>query len=354
MRAKPLVVYLLIAVLVGACAGPGATVAPTATLETSPSEPASTSPTPQPSPSIVGQLKVGFPSTPDAGDTPMLLAFERLNRAGWEIEPVFFAQPEAAFAALASGQVQVGVGAVSSALAAIQSGGQFRIIAEQEGIPWSVVAVEGINRCDDLVGKRFALHSPGGTTTTYANYWISENCSPEAQKGIKPIYIAGSENRAAALLAGQIDATLLTSQDIALLNEKAPGKFHSLVNFGESSSLAQVNSSVIAANTSYLASYGDVLAEFLKAIMQAYRDADADPSVLRPIAQANNISWTDAVEASVRLELENGTLDRGLEITPESINFTIQFFSKYGDLRPGLTVDGVADFTVLQAVSASG
>ena len=337
------VVALIGAIAVTACGGAAAppTAPPGASGAGSPSAAGSAAAT--------GPVEVGFPSTPDAADTLMLLAFERLNEQGWDVQPVFFAQPEAAFGALATGEIQIGVGAVSSALAAQQAGGNFKIIAEQEGIPWSIVVAAGIDTCDDLVGKRFALHSTGGTTTTYANYWIGEECSPESKDRIEPIYIPGSENRAAALLSGQIDASLLTAQDIALLEEQAPGKFRALANFGESSSLAKLNSSVIAAHGGFLSQNQPRLVELLRALRTAYSDAQADPSILAPVAETYNVQWTEAVQEAVRLELESGTLDPQLLITPESVDFTIQFFQQYGEVQPGLSSAAVADFGPIQA-----
>lgn len=343
-----------VALAFAACSG-GATPSPSPTPTAPPASTApAASPSPAPSPTpVTGSIGIGYPSNADSGDTPSILALNRLNDAGWTIKPTFFAQPETDFAAVAKGDIQIALGSTSAAFAAIQAGGKFHIIAKQEGVAWYVIAVNDIKTCDDIVGKRWALHSPAGTTTAYAAFWIASNCSADAQSKIKPIYIPGSENREAALQAGQIDATLLDSETWADLQTKMPGKFHALADLAADPVMGGLIGSVISVNDDYWNQHPEVVVAYLKALMKAYADAKADPTILDAAAASQNVQWSDTVRAGVALELQSGSLDPALAITPDSINLSLQFFTKYGSMQPGLTVDQVANFDPLKQASGS-
>ncbi len=302
---------------------------------------------------VTGSIGIGYPSEADSGDTPSILAINRLNQAGWTIKPTFFAQPETDFAAVSKGDIQIAIGSTSAALAAIQAGGKFHVIGTQEGVAWSVVGTNDVTKCDDLVGKRWALHSPAGVTTGYATFWIQNNCSADSQSKIEPVYIPGSENREAALFAGQIDATLLDAGTWADLNAKAPGKFHVIADLAADPTLKQLNSSIISVNDDYWSQHPEVVVAYLKALSQAYADAKADPTILDAAAASQNVQWNDTVRQGVVGEFSSGALDPTLSITPESMNLNLQFYTKYSSLKPGLTVDQVANFDALQQASGS-
>jgi ABC-type nitrate/sulfonate/bicarbonate transport system substrate-binding protein len=301
------------------------------------------------------EFKVGFPTTPDFDDLMTVAAVDRLNQQGWNVEPVFFNDPETAFAALARDDTQIGFGAAAAALEAIQSGASIKFTAQQQGgAGWAVVAREGINACDDLADVRFALNSTGGATTSYAQFWISEECSPEAAEQIEPIYIPGSENRAAALTSGQIDATLLTPGDIAALETQAPGEFHVVVDFGQTD-LGLLNSSVIAVNESFLTDNRDTVVEFLTTAIEVYREAAEDPGILQPYAEEQQVAWNDNVAEALAGQFERGEFDTELTINDETVSFTIGFFTEYGDLDAGLEAAQIMDAEPrLEAVEQAG
>src|SRR3954468_5203336 len=217
---------------------------------------------------VTATIAVGYPSDADAGDTPSILAINRLNEQGWQVTPTFFDKPETDFAALAADQIQIGIGSTSAALLAQAAGAKYHIIGTQEGIAWLVVGKTEINSCDDLNGKRWALHSPAGVTTGYANFWVKANCSPDVQAALQPQFIQGSDNREAALLADQIDATLLDVGTFADIQQKAPGKFHAIADLAQDPGLAGVSSSIVAVNDDYWAQTPQVVVAFLKGMMQ--------------------------------------------------------------------------------------
>jgi ABC-type nitrate/sulfonate/bicarbonate transport system substrate-binding protein len=333
-----------------ACSGT-ATPTPTTAATGTPGAGATATPAPSATP-VTATLNFGFATAADPSHLPTLLGIQEMNAAGWKISPTFFDTPETDIAALASGQVPIAVGAPVSMLTAIQAGAKIHIIAAEQGTAWDVVAVNAIAKCDDLVGKVWALNSAGGATTSYANYWLQNNCSADSQSKIKPIYISGSETRAAAMIAGRVDATLLTPFDIVNLNAQAAGKFHTVADFGSDPSLKNYKSSVFGVNDDFAAAHPDVVVAFLKGMIKAYGDASKDVTVLGPAAQANNLTFDTGTQQALGLMFSGGVYDTGLALTDSSVSFIVQFSQKYGALNPGLTTSQVANFTFLQQASA--
>jgi ABC-type nitrate/sulfonate/bicarbonate transport system substrate-binding protein len=293
------------------------------------------------------EVSVGFPTAADYDDLMTLMSIKRLAAKGVKIKPVFFKDPETAFAAASRGDVQLTFGAATSALQAIGTGAKLKIIGQQQGgAPWAIVGRNGINSCDDLVGKRFALNSPGGTTTGYSKFWIGEQCSPDAQKKVRPIYIPDSGSRAAALVAGQIDATILTPSDIQSVDAKAAGKFHTVVDFAQTD-LKQLNSSMIAVNQSYLNGNRDAVVRFMATEIKAYNDAKSDPTVLQPLATGQQLDWSDQIAQAIEGQFQKDQFTTDLKVTPETLAFTIKFFSQYGDVDASMDPASFADYSVV-------
>lgn len=353
---RPVLALMLTAVLtVAACSGAAPSASAPAVSAPAASAPAASGgqSAAASATAVTASLAVGYPSQADAGDTPSILAINTLNSQGWTIKPTFFAQPETDFAAVAKGDIQIGIGSASAALLAIQAGGKFHIIGTQEGVAWLVVGTDAVQSCADLAGKRWALHSPAGVTTGYANFWIQNNCAADVQEKIKPVFIPGSENREAALLAGQIDATLLDSETFADLNAKAANKFHVIGDLSKDPTMKALTSSVISVNDDYWSQHPEVVVAFLKGMQDAYAAAKADLTKLDAAAASQNVQWNDTIRTGVGQEFDSGALDPTLAITPEGMNLNLQFYTKYSNLKPGLTVEQAANFDALKQASGS-
>lgn len=347
------VLALCLTAVLGAAACGGAATSPSAATPSAVAATAaagSVAPAPSASP-VTATIGIGFPTAADASHLPTLLAIDEMNAAGWKITPTFFSAPEVDAAAVASGQVEFAIGAPPSLFSAIQAGAKIHIIAAELGTAWDVVTSTDITNCDGLVDKRWALNSPGGATTSYANYWLQSNCSADSQAKIKPIYIPGSQNREAAMVAGQIDATLLTPFDIVNIDAAAPGKFHTLADFASDPSLKNYKSAIFAVNDDFAAAHPEVVVAFLKGLLKANADAASDPTLLTKPAQEQNITYDAAAQAAIALMIKGGVYDPTLALTDESVSFMVQFSQKYGNLNPGLTTEQVADFTFLQQAS---
>lgn len=337
---------------VAACSG-SATPAPTAVPTAAGASVApgsSATPAAAASP-VTATITLGFPTALDTSHLPTYVAVDEMNKAGWHITMTGFSAPEVMTAANGSGQIEFGVGATTAALTAIQAGAKMHIIATEQHTAWDIVSTTAITKCDDLATARWGLNSPGGATTSYANYWIQGNCSAASQAAIKPLYISGSGTRAAAMVAGQLDASLETPLDFVTIDSQAPGKFHVLVDFGKDPGLAQYLTNTVSVNDAYAAAHPDVVVAFLKGLMQGYKDAQSNPALMAAAAAEHQITYTDATKAAALAEFASGVYDPTLAMNDASVNFTLQFSVKYGGLKLGLTSAQVANTTFLQQAS---
>jgi ABC-type nitrate/sulfonate/bicarbonate transport system substrate-binding protein len=165
-------------------------------------------------------IRVGYSSDKDLGDIPSLMAHERLSKQGYQIEPTFYASPDLAMAAAAEGKTDIIYGGPKTMWLAADKGAPLTLIGEQNASTLLVEVVDSIQTCADLADKPFGIHSEAATTTSMLKRYLQDNCP-----GTQPqfIVVAGSDNRAAGLLAGQLQAAVLEVADAVQLELKTPG-----------------------------------------------------------------------------------------------------------------------------------
>lgn len=325
---------------------PAPTAAPVAKAAEKPTDKPAASPVELKIPRPTGNLavKLGDTAALTFSDLGWALTADRLNKEGWKLERISFAQTELSVEALAKGDVQLTNVASNLVMAAIQKGARIAMVADAQANEWVVVARSELKSCADLTGKRVAYHSEGAVSTTMLKVWVEETC-----KGT-PNYlvIAGSENRAVALMNNQIDATPLKMSDWVRINLQQPGKFHLLTSFAEG--LADLSSEPYAINLDWLSRNREVATALMAEILKTHRVVDANPKLLEEAAprlleeKIEERALPEVVRAyqAINIYPVNGGL------TPKKVEGTIRFFSGRGGVQPGLSVDQVANFSVLE------
>lgn len=300
---------------------------------------------PAETPPAAMQVSVAYPSIADFQDLPSLMALDGLAEDGYTIIPTFFAQPELAVEALASGEADFAFGSSRTYWAGIQQGGRLTTLMEEASNGWSIVGLTEIAECADIDGRRLAFHSEGSVAKAMTDAYILQNC-PQIAPEI--LVIPGSENRAAAMLAGQIDVTPLEPADVVQLLAKAPDRFHVVVDFA--ASLPDLMTSGVYVHLDYAAEHPHAVQDFLTALLDVHRRLAADPEVL--LEEATSRLGIDAAMAPAILEahLRIDSWDVNGGLTREGVAYSLDFYMQNGSLEPGLTVDDVADLTYLTAV----
>ena len=279
-------------------------------------------------------VRVAFPSSLDIDDVAALLAFEKMQDEGFAVAPTFYAQGELAAAAVAGGQADFGVGASTVWLSAIQAGEPLVGIMEQTANGWSVMGILDVTSCEEIGGMRTAIHSEGSVSTAMLRAYIDENCP-----GTEPNYlvIPGSENRAAALMAGEIDVTPSELIDSIRVMELRPGEFHRIANLAVD--LPGLKTGGYWVRTDFAEGNPEAMSSFIRNVLEIHRRINDEPEwfveqVPRFLEMEDeDIALLPAIVDAL-LAIDNYPVNGGL--TLESGQFTIDFFTNSGRLDSGL------------------
>ncbi len=330
-----------------ACAPPAAPTptSPPVSKPTAAPPPAAptTAPSPKPEAKAPATLRVAYPSQADFEDVPSLIAAERLSARGYKVETTFFAQPELAIEAITRGSADIGNGSARTYLKAIQKGAPIKVIAEQAGNSWSILAVRSIRACADLDGKRLAIHSEGAVSTAMLRAYLQKQC-PQAKPNM--VIIPGSENRAAALLAGQIDATPAELADVVQVLAKRPDDFHVMANFAKD--VPELKATLLYASTRIIAEAPTAVQDYVETVVQVHRDINRNPKLLEEAAPKYLSIPKELLPDVVKAHMAANAFDPNGGLSSAAMEFSIKFFTETGDLDPGLTVSQATDLSFLE------
>lgn len=284
-------------------------------------------------------------STFGLSQVALLEAVDVLNSQGWSILAAELAQSELAAEGVASGQFQMSTGASNTVLLLVQGGADVKYVADRVANEWTIYAKNDITSCAELNGRTVAIHSTGAVSTAMLKDWINVNCP-----GTEPEYlvISGSQNRMAALQAGQIDASPLELADAFKLEAESPGEFRLVSSLA--TELSSLHPTTLYANGDFIREYPGSIRAIIRAMLEENRKINADTSGAY-LVQLHEKHLGEPIEVSVAqryIELgiypDNGGLD------DEGVQFTLDFFTRAGVVNPGLTAAQIADLTHLNAV----
>jgi NitT/TauT family transport system substrate-binding protein len=281
---------------------------------------------------------------PDITTVPILAAVDAVRAAGHQVEVVELAEPELAIEGLAKGDYAISAEATSPALIAIEQDAPIKIIADVVRNQWAVYGRSGIARCDDLNARPFGIFSEGAVATAMAKEWVHTDCSA----GNQPSYltIGGSDVRAQALIAGQIDATPLEISDVAALESAAGAQFVQVVDFAQR--LPDLRPQTVYANGDFVADHRDLAQAFVSALVQEHTKINVDPQYLVGLVQEYLPDDADENTAAIAQRYVDAGLFDAAGLTEHNIQGTIDFFVRAGVLEGGMTAADAADLSFLQ------
>ena len=124
---------------------------------------------------------------------------------------------------------------------------------------------------EDLDGEPILLHSRGGGTDSIANVI-------EDKVGIKfseRSYVPGSANRIVALIAGQVDATIVDLANKNRLLRQEGDKFNVLPMFD-----VDASDEALFANLDWIKEHEEEVDIFVSALLSVWRDMHEDPTMI--------------------------------------------------------------------------
>ena len=291
------------------------------------------------------RIRVAFSSIVDIGDVPSLMAHALLATQGYEVVPTFYARAQLAADALARGQADVGNGSTRTYWAAAAKGAGIATVMEQVGNGWSIVTAPGIQRCADLHARPFAMTGEGSVSTALSRSYLKRRCP-----GVEPRFltIAGSEHRAAALLAGRIDGAPLELAETLYLAGRAPGQFRTLVSFADE--LPSVVTTGVHVNRAWAERHPGAVRDYVKTLVTVHRQVIAHPELLADEARRRLRIDPAFLPEIVAAHVRTAAWHANGRLTPAAVRDTLAFFVASADLPDGMAPERVADLGPLHHV----
>jgi NitT/TauT family transport system substrate-binding protein len=284
---------------------------------------------------------------------PAHAAIDVLNSRGYKITISEIAEAEVVTEGVASNRFQFGYGANNSAMKAMEKGARIKFAIDLVSNVWGIVAVSTVKTCEQLVGSRVAIHSPGSVSTAMLKDWIAKNCP--AGSPFQPLVIAGSQNRAAALLAGQIDATPAELADWLNIQAKDPAKYAQLADFAKD--LPGLHPTSIYGNTAWMEQNPDVVKDLVREILLQNRRVNSEAGYLlslykkflpEEVKQKGDAAAKAITDAYVERRLfgNNGGIDAA------ALEYTAKFFGPSGtkELQADMAISQIAELRYLNEI----
>ena len=158
-----------------------------------------------------GKFVVGYAAM-NARLTPLWLAEEQgyFAKYGMESQAVFLRSATLLVTGLASGDIHVGSGGGSAALAAVSSGHDVKIIGSfSTRNSYDFVARPNIKRTEDLRGKKVGVTSIGGGSWMGAMLWLEQLGLDPQRDQITMLAVGDQTVQSQAVENGTVDATPL-------------------------------------------------------------------------------------------------------------------------------------------------
>lgn len=268
------------------------------------------------------RITIGFSSAADVGDLATLIALERLEEDGTEVETVFFGQPELVTQALLANEIDVAIGAVTTALSAVQAQeAPIRIFLNQIRNEWVLWSNTGATTCSELEDENIGVHSTSGASFFMVQTWFQEEGCEEPEYTVVP----GSDVRASAMIAGEMDTSLLEIGDALLVESERPGEYKEVVNFSEE--LPELLTIGFFTTEEYLDSNRELLTKLAEIVQSTNQELTDNPE-LAASAISDHLEAADertSATAQAYAELELWPTEVGL--TEEAISYSLEFYT---------------------------
>ena len=238
---------------------------------------------------------------------PMLVGLRLLEREdGVKVTVKDLRSPEAVVLAVIEGQGQLGTG-FAPFYPAIEKNAPVRGVMELSRPEFVVMAKKELATVKALNGVRLASHSPKATTQSLLEYFL------KSHPGVQPnvVFIPeGSPARAEALLRGAVDAAAFDLSAAQVVNDRAPGKFHILIDFTDQ----PVSSSSLVVNNEFAKKRPELVQKVVRRLVQSYREGAKDPRFwVRERGDALKELDDAKLESQLRALVKIFDLDGGLD-----------------------------------------
>ncbi len=282
---------------------------------------------------------IRFGTSEDIGinDAVRLLAVERLREQGYTVEMTAYAESVFAVEMMARDELDIATFSIRTLWGAAGTGIDVVTVMQDFGMDFVLVGTQDITSCDDWKGRRVVYNAPTSLTASIGTYYFQNIC-PGANPEI--LFIAGSSNRAAALLTGAIDATVVHLDSALRIIDEAPDEFTVLVNLREE--LPWLVGSGVHVRGGFAEEHPEVVQDVVNAFVTTSLSIEADPTVF--IAEAANLLDEDPEEIGFVVENYSaaGLYDLAETFADDSAH-SLAFFKEQGNIPADVDIDDLID-----------
>ena len=278
------------------------------------------------------------------GYLPTAVAIDRLTEMGYEINVAELGGNSNQLQAAATGAVQIT--AIAQVMDAIDQGLDSRFFMEANTNEFLLVSKAEFATCESLNGRTVGIQSTGSFVGQLAIQWLAQAC-PGTNANLT--VIEGSDNRLAALLANQLDSSVVDLQDWTLLQRAKPGEF---TVTGDFTKMMPIMRAAFAAQQSFIAENPQLIEDWIRVHLDVYREAYGNPDLLvdkgrELLGEIDPEAMPAIVEAFLAAQV--WPVDGGLG--EQDVMDTINFFNNDGESFVNIkTAADVADRTLLDKV----
>jgi ABC-type nitrate/sulfonate/bicarbonate transport system substrate-binding protein len=278
-----------------------------------------------------------------------LAAFEILEEEGYTVENTFAQEAETAVQALVQGDAEVAVNlGVNVGVPAVDAGANIVDVVATQRPTWALAARPEFETMEDLDGARIGVHGEASFTRA-VSVFFAEEYGYEYEELIIP----GSDVRAEAIAAGELDASVIDLPDIVLLEATFPDSFHILQTIGEQ--FPELIEADVWLDAEWAEANPEVATDVVKAFVGAARRMTEDTDYALSLATEHLPDMgEDVLTRLVEEYSERGIWPQDGLVNLERALTTLQFFQDVGEIEieTPITEDTVAryfDFSYLEA-----
>jgi NitT/TauT family transport system substrate-binding protein len=274
------------------------------------------------------------------------------EKYGLEVKLVYINSGTKAVTALLAGDVDICQIAGSAVVNAVAAGQDAVMIAGlYNTYPASLMVTASIKTAQDLHGKALAITQPGSSTDVGTRLALKQ-LGLEPDKDVALLAIGEEGARMAAMEAGQVAGSLLTSPDTLIGRQKG---YTTLLDLGATNIPYQHTG--IATTRKYIAAHPAEVENFMKAVLEAISLMKKDPAGTKTTMAKYLLLDPDKDAASLEDAYQslilNGLSDIPYPTLP-GIQTLIDYQSASNAAVGQITPDQVVDLSILNALQDSG
>lgn len=191
-----------------------------------------------------------------------------LKKEGLDAKFVGFTSGLTTTQALAGGSVDAACDGFTGTVTAIAKGSPAKVVyAVNSDNTYVVVSRDNITKPADLRGKKWAISQMGAISQTYAALWL--NKSGLTDGAVDWIPIGGTSARARAVIANQVDVTLLTVGEWVRIREQKGVRLLATL----SDTVPPLPLNLCAVSAKLINEHPDVVQKLVNGILNAVREA---------------------------------------------------------------------------------